>query len=170
MNSIEFKGFWKEIGPFKYALTSMDFPPVMMEQEEWIFSNDMTLLLKNLMQFEVRKMKIVQAAFNPENRRILRPEKLIPWKISNFPEEWNILSCDLFMPEGHLTENVMKRLESDKKKADAKSIESAFFLSLEFSIDRIGYLLFKPESGSKYAGIQKYLAEWEKDDRDAGVY
>ena len=80
-NSIEFKQFWEEKGPFKYALTSREFPPVLLAPEEWIFSNDMAELLKALMQFKKRKMKVVRSAFNPENKNILRPEMLSPWKI-----------------------------------------------------------------------------------------
>jgi len=63
----DFKEFWKEKGPFKYALTSQDFPPVLLEPEEWIFSNDIKGLLKTLMQFDKQKMKIVKAPFNPGN-------------------------------------------------------------------------------------------------------
>ncbi len=169
LNSREFKGFWKEKGPFKFALTSMDFPPVLLEPEEWIFSNDKILLLKELMQFEQKKMKVVQAAFNPENSKILRPDNLIAWKINNFPEEWNALVCDFFVPEGHLTLAVMDKVSSKKKKVDANTIEAAFFHCLENSIEQIGYLLFKPETGSKYAGIKKFLLDWEHDDREAGV-
>ncbi len=163
----EFKGFWKEKGPFKFALTSMDFPPVLLEPEEWIFSNDIKMLLKDLMQFNQRKMKIVQAAFNPENKNILRPEKLIAWKINNFPEEWNALVSDAFVPQGHLTMTVADKVKNNEEKANAGNIESAFFQCLEGSIETIGYQLFKPGSGSKYAAVQKYLSEWERDDNDA---
>jgi hypothetical protein len=168
-NSKEFKGFWKEKGPFKYALTSMDFPPVLLEPEEWIFSNDIKILLKDLMQFDKRKMKFVQAAFNPENKKILRPDSLIPWKISHFPQEWNILICDLFVPQGHLTEHVMANVKKKREKADARDIESAFFQCLEHAIEHMGYLLFKPENRSKFADVKKYISEWERDDKDAGV-
>jgi hypothetical protein len=168
-NSKEFKGFWREKGPFKYALTSMDFPPVMLEPEEWIFSDDINVLLKDLMQFDQRKMKVVQAAFNPDNKNILRPEKLIPWKIANFPEEWNLLICDFFVPQGHLTTSVMEMGKIEQTKLDVNIVESAFFQCMEDAIEQIGYLLFKPESGSKYAGIKKYLSEWEQDDKDAGL-
>jgi len=169
LNSEEFKGFWKEKGPFKFALTSMDFPPVLLEPEEWIFSNDKIMLFKDLMQFDQKKMKIVQAAFNPENQKILRPDNLIAWKINNFPEEWNALICDVFVPEGHLTLAVMDRVSMNKTKADANTIETSFFQCLENSIEQMGYLLFKPEKGSKYAGIRKYLSEWEHDDKEAEV-
>jgi len=66
-NSKEFKVFWEEKGPYKYALTSKEFPPVLLKPEEWIFPNDIEALLKTLMQFNQRKMKIVKAPFNPEN-------------------------------------------------------------------------------------------------------
>ncbi|MCK5686748.1 hypothetical protein KAJ27_21605, partial [bacterium] len=62
-NVKDFSSFWKDEGPFKYALTSMDFPPVMLESEEWIFSDDITMLLKELMQFDKRKMKVIKAEF-----------------------------------------------------------------------------------------------------------
>ena len=169
LNSKDFKAFWKKKGPFKYELTSMDFPPILLEPEEWIFSNQIEILLRELMQFDKRKMKIVQAAFNPNNKNILRPDKLIAWKINNFPEEWNALECDIFVPEGHLTLEVMNQVISNKEKADVNTIESAFFQCLENLIEQIGYLLLKPERGSKQAGIQNYLSDWEKDDKEAGV-
>jgi len=168
-NSKEFKAFWKEKGPFKYALTSMDFPPVLLESEEWIFSNDITILLKDLMQFDKRKMKIVKAAFNPENKNILRPEKIIPWKINNFPEEWDGFDCDVFTPQGHLTLVLMDKIAASDERIDVSKIESAFFQCLESRIEQIGYLLLKPERGSKQAGIQNYLSDWEQDDKEAGV-
>jgi len=169
INSDEFKGFWKEKGPFKFALTSMGFPPLLLEPEEWIFSNNIILLFKDLMQFEQKKMKIVQAAFNRENKNILRPEKIIAWKLNNFPEEWNSLTCDFFVPEGHLTLAVMENVKNNQDKLDANTVETAFFQCLENSIEQMGYLLFKPESGSKYAGIKKYLSEWELDDKESGI-
>ena len=122
-NSEQFKSFWKQKGPYKYALTSLDFPPVMLHPEEWLFSNNIIALLKELMQFDKRKMKIVQAAFNPENKNILRPDKLIPWKINNFPEEWNFLRCNAFVPEGHLTCAVLEQLKTEPVKIEVVKTE-----------------------------------------------
>ena len=168
-NSKEFKTFWEEKGPFKYALTSSDFPPILLEPEEWIFSNDIEALLKALMQFDKQKMKIVKAPFNPENKSILRPEKLSPWKINNFPEEWNVCACDIFVPKGHLTRAVLEKIQVPEEDIDPGQVETAFFQCLETQIEQIGYLLFKPRGSSKYAAIKKYLAEWEKDDQEAGL-
>jgi len=167
-NSKEFKVFWEEKGPYKYALTSKEFPPVLLESEEWIFSNGIEALLKELMQFDKRKMKIVKSPFNPANKSILRPETLIPWKINNFPEEWNAAACDIFVPEGHLTGVVMDKIEKDENNIEIKQVEAAFFQCLETRMEQLGYLFFKPGRSSKYAAIKKYLAEWEEDDQDAG--
>ncbi len=168
-DSIEFKQFWKEKGPFKYALTSREFPPVLLAPEEWIFSNDMAGLLKKLMQFEKRKMKIVKSEFNPENKTILRPEMLSPWKINNFPEEWNSNICDLFIPEGHLTQTVTDSIESAAGKIGTGDVETAFFNCLETRIDQLGYQLIKPGGTSKYAAVKPYLSEWEKDEKESGM-
>ncbi len=170
-SSKEFKQFWQEKGPFKFALTSKDYPPVLLEPEEWIFSNSMTPLLKALMQYDDRKMKIVGSAFNKNNKHILRPETIIPWKIHNFPEEWDVYENDLFVPRGHLTKRVTASLslELSNGKLSAEMIEAAFFKCLETQIDQLGYLLLKPRETSKYASIQAYLAEWEKDEKDAGL-
>ena len=59
------------------------------------------------MQYRKKKMKIVKVPFNPDSKKILRPENLSEWKISHFPEEWNSSTCDLFTPEGHLTAAVL---------------------------------------------------------------
>ncbi|MBU8848640.1 MAG: hypothetical protein KOO64_03820 [Desulfobacterales bacterium] len=168
-NSKKFKIFWKEKGPYKYALTSKEFPPVLLEPEEWIFSSGPEALLKELMQFDKRKMKIVKAPFNPENKNILRPEKLSPWKINNFPEEWDAAVCDIFVPKGHLTGVVLDKIEKSEGHIETRQVETAFFQCLETRIEQLGYLLFKPLGSSKYAAVKKYLAEWEEDDQDAGL-
>lgn len=164
-----FKRFWKETGPFKYALTSLDFPPILLEPEEWIFSNDITALLKELMQFDRQKMKMVKAPFNSENKRILRPEALSAWKIDHFPEEWSACRSDIFVPQGHLTRNVLERIKSPARALEPAQVETAFFQCLEDQIDQLGYLLLKPREGSKYAAINAYLSEWEEDEQEAGL-
>lgn len=56
-DSKAFKKFWIHNEPYRYALTSREYPPVLLADEEWIFSNDLTALLKELMQFDQNKMK-----------------------------------------------------------------------------------------------------------------
>jgi len=168
-NSKEFKHFWEKQGPFRFALTSSDFPPVLLEPEEWIFSNNIGILLKELMQFEKRKMEIVNLPFNPLNKKILRPDDLIPWKIINFPEEWNAMVCDCFIPEGHLTRRIFKGVPLPEEKAAHEVIEKAFINCLSDCVEQLGYILFRPFADSKVADIKKYLTEWEEDDQDAGL-
>ena len=175
----DFIKFWKEAGPFRFALTSNEFPPMLLEPEEWIFANDIHLLLKELMQFGQKKMAFVQSPFNPKNKNILRPEGLSPWKITHFPEQWNRAVCDLFVPEGHLTCRVMdeaSRMEasdrptdSPKKSPGKQAIETAFFNLLEKNIEQMGYLLLSPLENSKYAATKDYLFEWEQDEHEAGL-
>jgi hypothetical protein len=171
-NTKEFKHFWKEKGPYQYALTSMEFPPVLLEPEEWLFSNDVKALLKELMQFDRQKMKIVKSPFNPGNKSILRPSELSEWKINNFPEEWNRCECELFVPEGHLTRVVLdearKEAENRDKQIDKEQVEDAFFNGLEKRIEGLGYILLKPAGSSKHAVVKDYLDEWEKDEQEAG--
>lgn len=166
-NSNEFKCFWEKQGPFKFALTSREFPPVFLEPEEWIFSDTIEILLKGLMQFEKRKMEIISSPFNPLKKTILRPEILIPWKIINFPDEWNTCVCDCFIPEGHLTRYIFEGRGLPEEKPDF--VEKAFFNCLADCTEQLGYLLFKPLGNSKVADIKKYLTEWEEDDLDAGL-
>lgn len=168
-NSTDFKKVWEEKGPFKFALTSSEFPPVMLEPEEWIFSNDVTTLLKALMQFDKRKMKIVKSPFNRKNKKILRPDALSFWKINNFPEEWNACVCDIFAPEGHLNQVVIDEIKIPVDQIASKDVEAAFFQCLAEQIELLGYLLLKPKGTSKYAAVKKYLAEWEEDEQDAGL-
>ena len=168
-HSKQFKQFWKEKGPFKYALTSNESPPVLLEPEEWIFSDDIKVILKELMQFDKLKMKVVRAQFNPANKSILRPENLSSWKINNFPEQWNAFICDIFVPGGHLTRAVFERIKISEEKIDSKLVETTFFQCLENCIDQLGYLLLKPQVSSKYVAIKTYLSEWEEDEQDAGL-
>ncbi|WP_413872656.1 hypothetical protein [Desulfobacula sp.] len=168
-NSRQFKEYWKEKGPFKYALTSSQFPPVLLESEEWIFSDDIEATLKELMQFDKQKMKIIKAPFNPKNKSVLRPEALSPWKINNFPEEWDACICDIFVPQGHLTRAVVGIIKVPEEEIEPELVETAFFQCLEKRIDQLGYLLLKPKEESKYAAIKAYLSEWEEDEKDAGL-
>jgi len=168
-HSNEFKQFWKEKGPFKYALTSIQYPPLLLEPEEWIFSDDIKALLKELMQFDKLKMKVVKAPFNPENKHILRPDSLSSWKITNFPEEWDACICDIFVPKGHLTRAVFEGINISEEKIVPEQVENTFFHCLEKNMDQLGYQLLKPMGPSKYAAITAYLSEWEEDEQDAGL-
>lgn len=196
-----FKRYWKNKGPFKYALTSAEYPPILLEPEEWLFSNDIVSLLKQLMKWNERQMKIVEAPFNPRKQNVLKPETLSPWKILNFPEEWETAVCDAFTPVGHLTRHVeeMGKTSTDfdfdgedagahensgayqdagahqgtKKEAAAPTkmtaadMEAAFFRSLKEAVEKIGYVLLKPEPhmGEKdIAYIKTYLDEWQADE------
>lgn len=180
----DFKAFWKKHGPFKYALTSAEFPPILLEPEEWIFSDNIVLLLKDLMQWDSRNMAVVEAPFNKNRKNVLKPELLIPWKIENFPEEWQGAACETFTPLGYLTEVVAtilsvgldsKTISSQDANIDAQEsvepikygIEAAFFKSLENNISKIGYVLLKPEpllSNENAAYINSYLQEWQEDE------
>ncbi len=168
-NVKDFKQFWKEKGPFKYALTSMEYPPVLLEPEEWILGNDKIDVLKELMQFSKEKMAFVQAPFNPDNTDILRPGDICAWKINHFPEEWNVLVCDAFVPEGYLTRAVMEELEAQGGEEDRQGVEKAFFTLLEHQIEEMGYVLISPRGKSKFASTRGYLKEWEEDETDAGL-
>jgi hypothetical protein len=167
--SRQFKTFWKEKGPFKYALTSQDFPPVLLSPEEWLFSNDKSALLKELMQFDQKKMRVVHAPFNPKNKAILRPETLSAWKITHFPEPWDALMCDLFVPQGHLTLALFDRITALPEKMDAQSVERLFFDHLETCLEQMGYGWFSPNDQSRYADIRSYLDEWTADEHEAGL-
>jgi hypothetical protein len=181
----DFAKFWKETGPFRYALTSKEYPPILLEPEEWIFGNDLQRLLKELMQFDQKKMAFVESPFNPKNKNILRPQELSPWKITHFPEQWNRVVCDAFVPEGHLTCRVMDKARNmetrNLEKPDPplgclkeipgkQEIEKAFFDLLEAGLESMGYLLLTPQGNSKYAATKDYLLEWEEDDREAGLF
>lgn len=165
----EFKQFWKDKGPFKYALTSQVFPPVLLAPEEWIFGNDRTEVLKDLMGFAGNRMELVRVSFNPENRAILRPEEICGWKIRHFPEEWNRMVCDAFVPEGHLTRSVIEELETLGETEGKPGVEKAFFSLLARRLDQMGYLLIQPRGKSKFASTRAYLEEWEEDEAEAGI-
>ncbi|MFH1154268.1 MAG: hypothetical protein V1793_10660 [Pseudomonadota bacterium] len=162
--STEFKVFWKASGPFRYALTSREFPPILLEPEEWLFSDNLSDLIKELMQWEKRGMAIIEAPFNPRSTKTLKPEELSPWKINHFPEEWESAVCPLFTPVGHLTHEAVSRSLSQ----EAADIENAFFESLAEYIDTIGYVLLKPDPvfSRTHACINDYLKEWEEDESD----
>jgi len=188
-NLRDYKKFWKDKGPFKYALTSSEFPPLLLEPEEWIFGNDITRLLKELMGFYEKKMTFVRAPFNRENKNILRPESLSPWKINHFPKQWNALVSDAFVPEGHLTGLVMEKAkdviqmprpanglenqnakqDSEKQGSEKQDVEKAFFVLLEQNLGDMGYILLKPVGTSKFASADAYLREWEEDEKEAGL-
>ena len=113
-------------GPFRYALTSKEYPPVLLEPEEWIVGNDRAAVLKELMQFSLRKLAFAPAPFNPDNKKVLRPDDICAWKIVHFPEEWNAMVCDAFLPEGQLTRAVTDECRILGLNEDASGIEQAF--------------------------------------------
>ena len=160
----EFKDFWKNQGPFRYALTSREFPPILLEAEEWLFSDDIIALLKSLMGWESRKMAIVAAPFSRKKQNVLKPDNLTAWKINNFPEEWQGAVCEAFTPVGHLTQAVVP---GDASKLEKKEVEAAFFSCLEREINHIGYVLLAPEpslGSTATAFVADYLREWEQDE------
>ncbi len=168
-NVKDFKRFWKDRGPFKYALTSKEYPPVLLEPEEWIFGNDSVEVLKELMQFSRDKLCFAKAPFNPDNKTILRPDDICAWKIVHFPESWNAMVCDAFLPEGQLTRAVADERRALGLDEDKAGIEQAFFSLLERELDRMGYVWLFPRKGAKSAAIAPYLAEWTKDEEEAGL-
>lgn len=168
-NAKGFKKFWKDRGPFRYALTAADYPPVLLEPEEWLFSNDGVVLLKELMGLSGEKKFVVQAPFNRDKRQVLRPDDMSFWKIRLFPEEWNGLSCGIFVPEGHLTQAVVDRAAELGLKEDSDGIAAAFFHLLEERIEDLGYILLSPSGKSRWAAINAYVREWEEDEADAGI-
>jgi hypothetical protein len=169
-HSSDFKRFWKDAGPFEFALTSAEYPPVLLAPEEWIFGHTARDVLEALMGFSPGGTRIVRADFNPANTRIIRPGNLIPWKIQPFPEEWNHLPCDFFNPEGHLTLMVEERMNAVPTPGDdIEQVATAFFALLEKHVADLGYVLLKPRGNARYATIHDYLAEWEEDEADAGL-
>lgn len=168
-NVKDFKKFWKDKGPFRYALTSTEYPPVLLDPEEWIFGNDLTEVLKELMGFSREKMAFVQSPFNPRKQAVLRPEGMSQWKISHFPESWNTVESDLFVPEGHLTLRVMDQLSDLGLAEDAQGVAAAFFHLLAAELEEMGYALFVPRGKATSAFTADYLAEWEADEMDAGL-
>lgn len=162
-----FKTYWKQNGPFRYALTSREYPPVLLAPEEWLFSSSAVSLLKALMQWDERKMRMVPAPFNPRKQNMFRPETLAPWKIHHFPEEWSNAPGRLFTPMGHLTRKVW---EDSGQDTDATAVETAFFEALVGEINTMGYVLLSPDpvQGSPdSAFLDTYLDEWAADE-DSG--
>lgn len=164
--SLEFKQFWQKKGPFRYALTSREYPPVLLDLDEWIFSDDLKSLLKELMQWKQRKMKIVSAPFNPKKTNILKPDELTPWRILNFPQEWESAVCSAFTPVGYLTEEVTGDRNSNNPLNELTDIEQAFFDLLSVQVNFIGYVLLGPEPllSPDSAFVEDYLREWVEDE------
>ena len=169
LNFKDFKRFWKKQGPFRYALTSKEYPPILLEPEEWIFGQEKHAVLKELMQFSRMKMSFVPAPFNPDNKSILRPDDLFAWKIVHFPEAWNAMICDGFVPEGQLTRAVVDECTALGLAQDKSGIEQAFFSLLERQLDGMGYVWLTPRGNAKTAFLHEYLEDWRQDEEEAGL-
>ena len=163
----DFKAVWKDEGPFRYALTSSVFPFVLLKEEEWIFADDSVLLLKELMQWDNRKMKMVKAPVAEKTNEAIRFDRLSRWRIQNFPEEWADLLCDFFTPSGQIAEKVLPENGVERP----EEMETFFFAYLGKRIHDIGYLLLEPAPGMDpdAAYVEDYVKEWEDDERDAGL-
>ncbi len=166
-HAADFKKFWKDEGPFRYALTSSVFPFILLDDEEWLFSEDMEALLKELMQWRQRNMMIIRSPVAEKRKNRLRIDTLSQWQIKNFPGEWSALVSDLFTSVGHLTQKAVRGSLSENN----KEIERRWFKSLEHEIENLGYTLLKPlpASGADTAYVDDYLKEWMRDEADAGL-
>ena len=112
---VEFKAFWENYGPFRYALTSNKFPEYILEEEQWFFSNDSSEIFKALFDWQKNKMKVVQAPFKKD----AYPDNIVPYKIANFPESLADYSCSSFNYNGYLTKGVLEKSSSE----DVKDVE-----------------------------------------------
>ncbi len=183
----DFKTFWKQRGPFAFALTSSEFPPVLLEPEEWIFANDKVSIIKELMQFSQRKMSLVRTDFQGASSGTLTPEDMICWRIKPFPEPWNSMDCPAFLPQGYLTKAVLEHAaalagqnlasehdhhtQQSRILEDATLMEEAFFQLVSQSLFQMGYVLLSPGKNrdTDAQALGKYLQEWEEDEQDAGL-
>ena len=158
----DFKTFWQKKGPFKYALTSREFPPILLESEEWLFGNNVAALFQELMEWHKRKMKMVFAPFSVKKKGGFRPENLAPWRINHFPQEWATAQCRAFTPVGHLTAHV----ESFASSTKVDAMTQAFFEVLKDEIQDIGYILLEsdPHLLPGFAYVDDYLKEWMEDE------
>ena len=105
--------------------------------------------MKELMQFSPKKMAFVSAPFNPDNKSILRPDDICAWKIVHFPEEWNTMVCEGFLPEGQLTRAVVDECNNLGLKEDKAGIEQAFFSLLERQLDCMRVCVVNSQRKSK---------------------
>lgn len=161
----EFMRFWESEGPFRFVLASREFPPVLLEPEEWLFANDLSAILKTLMGWEEKKMKIVAAPFSEKRKDPFRPEAIAKWRIDNFPEEWAGWDSGAFTLAGHLTSRVTAAAEGETP----EGLAEAFFMELGDGIDEIGYALFETKKETFGDALTAYLKEWKEDEEDAGI-
>ncbi|MCP3926789.1 MAG: hypothetical protein GY714_29870 [Desulfobacterales bacterium] len=152
----EFKKFWENYGPYKFALTSNKFPEEFLEDEQWIFANESSDIFKTLFDWDKNKMKIVKSPF----KKGAYPENIAPYKIANFPDELIDYNCSSFNYNGYVTKNVLEKSKSD----DPKDVEEGLFKELEETISDLGYDLLKPSHGSKDAYVQEFIKEWLEDE------
>lgn len=153
---VEFKAFWENYGPFRYALASNKFPEYILEDEQWFFSNDSAEIFKALFDWQKNKMKVVQAPF----KKGAYPDNIVPYKIANFPESLADYSCSSFNYNGYLTKAVLEKSSSE----EVKDVEVALFKDLEETVGDLGYDFLKPSHGSSHAYIDEYVIEWSKDE------
>ena len=111
-------------------------------------------------------MKIVPAPFNPKKTNILKPDELTPWRILNFPQEWESAVCSAFTPVGYLTEEVTRAADSNGPLDGLADVEQAFFDLLSIQVNCIGYVLLGPEPllSPDSAYVDDYLREWVEDE------
>ena len=160
LESHDFKKFWQTKGPFKYALTSREYPPVLLGEEEWLFSNDLTALLKELMEWDKRKMRILNAPIGKKDAEKFDLGEMSRWRIEDFPGEWTGWESESFNISGYLPLSVTARANAES----AGAMEAAFFKSLGETVETIGYLLLKPLTEGETAYLDAYLKEWREDE------
>ena len=169
-DSKTFRRFFKDKGPFDFALTCQGYPPILLDDEQWLFGEDPAALIRALIGFDRRKMTLKKTEYNKAKKKVLRPDALSPWQITPFVEEWENLDCDLFLPGGHLTLAFFNRAGLDPDSAGPDDVLAAFFTCLERELPRLGYLLLSNNPKDSWVtDLAGYLKEWEEDEADAGL-
>lgn len=156
-----FKKFWQHEGPFKYALCSLAFPDPLLEPEEWLFGDNYQDLLKNLLQWDQRGMRLA-----PCSHATGDSSNSGGWHIRHLPAALRQWPCKAYTAEGCVSAHVVQAAVE----ATPAAIEKVFLRALRDALEQIGYQLLKPEMGLPHAYIETFLKEWQEDEAEDGGF
>lgn len=132
--------FWEECGPYQYVLEGTD-DDELLPRGEWLFSDDLTALIKALLQWQVRDVRMCHV-FEPAGEGSRAKGY---WVARHLPEQlMHLAAMDGMLGKG----------------ASPAEAEAAYLRCFVSEIGAHGYLLFTQGQGPDLDfGI--YLQYWE---------
>jgi hypothetical protein len=152
-----FEAFCHEHGGFRYSLSGLYdrnvYPDILLDDDEWLFSDDLIALTKELLQWDQRGVYVVWEEPSEDDYAIGGPDITGSWGAENFPEDAEEFGC-----------YVMGQLFKEGRIAPSSSpdeVAQIFLRACAADLDNFDGVLFL-DFEDKHT--LQYLDDWRKED------